>query len=98
MNIDIIAGERVAPCIAHDAPFASDPVWVRYETGQKRLCIIFEDGAIRPIPTAVNDDIAQRLRFSRKIMLVQLRDGRPIEGFECRLRTFDEVGNELATA
>ncbi len=98
MNIDILAGDRIAPCIAHDAPFSSDPVWVRYETGTRRLSIVFEDGKARPIETAVNDQIAGRLKWSRKIMLVQLRDGRPVEGFECRLRTFDEVGNELASA
>lgn len=98
MNIDIIASDLIAPCIAHDAPFPCEPMWVRYETGAKRLCIVFEDGDARPIQTAVNDEIAKRLRFSRKIMVVQLRDGRPIEGFECRLRTYDEVGNELATA
>lgn len=98
MNIDLLAGNRVAPCIAHDAPFEGNPMWVRYETGTRRLSIIFEDGAMRSLEQAVNDQIARHLGQARKIMLVRLHEGRPIEGYECHLRKYDEVGNELATA
>ena len=98
MNIDLMAGNRVAPCIAHDAPFSANPLWVRYEAASKLLSIVFEDGDARPLPTAVNDHMAQHLQRARKIMLVRLHDGRPVEGYECHLRKFDEVGNEYASA
>lgn len=98
MNIDLIAGNRVAPCIAHDAPLDGNPMWVRYEAATRRLSIVFDDGGARELETPVNDQIAQHLRWARKIMLVRLHGGRPIEGLECHLRKFDEVGNELATA
>lgn len=98
MNIDLLAGNRVAPCIAHDAPLDGNPMWVRYETAARRLSIIFEDGASRLLDSAVNDQIAQHLKWARKIMLVRLHEGRPVEGYECHLRKFDEVGNELASA
>lgn len=98
MNIDLISGDRVAPCIAHDAPFSASPVWVRYETGPRRMSIIFEDGAAHDISTPVDEQIATRLKWARKIMLVRLQGGRPVEGYECRLRTFDEGGHERASA
>ncbi len=98
MNIDLIAGSRVAPCIAHDAPFNAHPLWVRYETSARRLEIVFEDGQAQTLDTAVNDDIAQHLKWARKIMMVRLHDGRPVEGYECYLRKFDNDGQELATA
>lgn len=98
MNIDLIAGNRVAPCIAHDAPFAASPMWVRYETGARQLAIVFEDGQAKPLATPVNDEIAKHLKWARKIMLVRLHDGRPVEGYECHLRKFDEAGHELASA
>lgn len=98
VNIDLIAGNRVAPCIAHDAPFAIHPLWVRYETSARRLQIVFEDGQEQALTTSVNDDIAQHLKGARKIMLVRLHDGRPVEGYECYLRKFDNDGQELATA
>jgi len=98
MNIDLIASNRVAPCIAHDAPFAANPMWVRYETGARQLSIVFDDGEARALETPVNDQLAQHLKWARKIMLVRLHDGRPVEGFECHLRKYDEAGHELATA
>jgi hypothetical protein len=98
VNIDLIIGHRVAPCIAHDAPFASSPLWVRYESGPRQLSIVFDDGQSRPLRTPVNDQMAGQLQWARKIMLVRLHEGRPVEGFECHLRKFDEAGHELATA
>lgn len=98
MNIDLIAGNRVSPCIAHDAPLEGNPLWVRYETEQHRLSIVFEDGVAKEIEKPVNEQVDQHLKSARKIMLVRLNGGRPIEGYECRLRKFDAKGNELASA
>lgn len=98
MNIDLIAGERIAPCIAHDAPFEGNPLWVRYEAGTRRLSVVLDNGGQRQLLTPVNDHIAKLLKTARKIMLVRLHGGRPIEGYECHLRKFDEAGHEFAFA
>lgn len=73
-------------------------MWVRYETMSRLLSIVFEDGDARKLETPVNEEIAKQLKWARKIMLVRLHDGRPVEGFECHLRKFDEAGHELAIA
>ena len=98
MQIDLIAGQHTSPCIAHDAPFEANPLWVKYEAADRQLSIILENGGTRRLTTPINEAIAQQLNGSRKIMLVRLHGGRPIEGFECQLRKFDEVGYEYANA
>lgn len=98
MNIDLIAGERIAPCISHDAPFEASPLWVRYEAGSRRLSVVLENGGQRQLTTPVNDQIAKHLKNARKIMLIRLHGGRPIEGCECHLRKFNEAGVEFAHA
>lgn len=103
MHIDLVSGERIVPCLpvpclAYDEPFVSAPVWVRYETESRRLSVVCEDGQACPVDSSVDASVAQRLQRTRRIMLVHVREGRPVEGVECRLRRFDNSGNELACA
>jgi hypothetical protein len=98
MQINLYAGERIAPCISHDGPFEANPMWVRYDATARKLSVVLENGGQRQLTTPVNDDIAKHLGSARKIMLVRLHGGRPVEGYECHLRKFDGAGHELATA
>jgi cytohesin len=84
-NIGLVVNARGKVCLVHDTRFEGIPLWVGYHCDRKQIEIMFEDGSAFLIDWKVTDEMESYITKIDKILMIRMRNGHPIEGYDTSL-------------
>lgn len=85
VNNGIILNEFGELCLVHNYSFKGIPFFTVYHIDRKQVEIVFTNGDTAQIEWVPNEEIEANLLKESKILLVQMNNYKPIEGFTTSL-------------
>ena len=84
-NVGLVVNQRGKLCLVYGQPILLEPLWVAYHVDKKQLEIIFVDDVSWAIGWEATDDMDAFLKQTNKILLIEMKDKKPVEGYDTSL-------------